>query len=470
MNRADARTAAVGYTAAALLVPLGTLWVSRELDAVGYIVLLGTPLLLAVLVRRTYLDTYLSPVIVVPAAFVLTAALGVTVARSVNLSGNVSVQLALNDEETLLTAVLLSVSASALLVGGAIALHIARRLDVVRAVGARPRRPVGAVLSPGRRTAVLAVAATPLLVVIGIDGTDLLSRNNYLIGEDGSLAGPAATVGMAGVIACGMLLNLEEGARRIPPAVVAVGYLLLYFSLGSRQMALCPVLLAVGFHVARPFRGSQLALVAAAVVALALLPLPLFLRGGGEHGLFPYLAALPDAQSPIQVLAGALDNVFISFPLIGATAFQFAAIPRSTMWIELNPLPGDSAGWYDVASSVRINPYTPYATIGELGNHGWVVVVVFWLIAGLFLGYLAVRIPSLTAAGHRGMALVLTALPLLFILYSLQYNLRSSVRLLVYAALIDLAWRAVCHVRDLATTHDDPVAVTRTPVPAGSAP
>ncbi len=448
MNPLRVRLLLGGATVAAVAgVVLGTPYLIDDPGLVGWAALFLAPLLLAVWVRSRYLDGAVPPLIVIPCGFVVLALLGSILARSVGADGGVSVALVLDDEDTLRTALLLVVSAAALLVGGAVVLAGARRSGSAGLAAHADPAPASALASPGRRSVILAVATLPLLVTVALDGTELLERNEYLIGDDGSLAGATATVGMAGVVACGLLLQAERGGRRVLPALVALAYFAMFFSLGSRQMALCPLLLAVGFHVARPSRGSRIGLGAGLLAGVYLLPFPIFLRGVGANGLFPYLQALPDAPAPLDVLTGSADNLLISFPLTGTTAFKVPRIPFSELLVELDPRPGSSTGWYDIASSLRLNPDTPYSALGTLGNHGWTVVVAFWLVVGAFLAYLHLRAQTLEALGSRGIALVLVALPLVFTLFSLQYNLRSSVRFLVYAAAVDVVWRLVLALR-----------------------
>jgi hypothetical protein len=449
VSPARARILLGGSAVAAVAgVVVGTPYLAADPGLFFWAALFGVPVVLAAWVRSHFLDGAVPPLILIPCGFVLLGVLGSIMARSVGAEGGVSAVLVLNDLDTWRTALLLVVSATALLVGGAVALALGRRPGRDHLSTPDPALSTGSALaSPGRRSVILAVATLPLVATVALDGTALLDRNEYLIGDDGSLAGATATVGMAGVVACGLLLAAERGGRRVLPALVALAYFAMFFALGSRQMALCPLLLAVGYHVAGPSRSSRIGLGAGLLTAVYLLPFPLFLRSVGANGLFPYLQALPDAPAPLDVLTGSADNLLISFPLTGTTAFKVPQIPFSELLVELDPRPGSSTGWYDIVTSLRINPDTPYSALGTLGNHGWTVVVVFWLITGAFLGYLHLRAQTLTALGSRGVALVLVALPLVFTLFSLQYNLRSSVRFLVYAAAIDIVWRLVLALR-----------------------
>lgn len=447
------------YGAGALATALLTLAAVHAGDALIWLGLLGVPLAVAVVVRRRFLDGWVSPLLLVALALLATAGFGAAFGRSVGDDGGVSARLALGDAETLRTALLLAVSATTLLVGGAVALT---------ALGARARRDASRTLlpdtgafhaDPAARLVVLGVSALPLLATIVVQGPELLDRSTYLIGDAGSAGGVISMLGLAGAVGCGLVLGSERGVRLLLPIALAGGYLVLFFALGSRRLALLPLLMAVGAHVARPSRATRIGLAAAVVAALLLLPIPLYVRGIGAHGLVPYLEALPGIVEQNDVLGGAADNLLISFPLVGATAFQVAPLPLDYFFLQVNPLPGSMIGWYDVSDSLRINLYTPYSGAGELANYGWGVLVGFWFVVGMFLGVLDHRIGVLLDAGRRGVALVLTALPLVFTILMLQYNLRSGVRMLIYAAAVLLALRAVDALRALSVRLPRPGSV-----------
>jgi hypothetical protein len=457
----------------ALTVAL-TLLVATAGSGLAWVALVAMPLVTGLVVRRRYLCGGVSPLLIVACALVATAVLGALFGRSVGANGGVSVTLSLDDTDTWRTAVLLCWSATVLLVGGGAALAVLRRRPLAAVAAhvtvppsaARTRleawgrgvdrtvRRAGEALQgpePRARGLLLAASALPLVALVLVDGTALLERNDYLIGASGSIDGSIAKVGLVGVIGCGLVAGLDRGATRVAALVAASGYLVVFFAMGSRSLAMVPVLVAIGVHVARPRRASAFLLAGSVVLALLLLPIPLYLRGIGTHGLVPYLAALPDLLGQEDVFSGAADNLLISFPLVGTTAFGVPHLPLHLFWMQVDPRPGSTVGWYDVDQALRLNLDTPYAGAGELANYGWGVLTGFWLVAGMLLGAVQREIADLTALGRRGVALALTALPLVFAILILQYNLRSAVRLLVYTAVLALAARALRALRDLGT-------------------
>jgi hypothetical protein len=134
-------------------------------------------------------------------------------------------------------------------------------------------------------------------------------------------------------------------------------------------------------------------------------------------------------------------NLLFGFANIGCTAFASPLLPVHDLLVAINPLPGGIAGWYAIASAHRINLFTPYAALGELGNHGWLVLVGYCLVVGAILGHLDNSVRQLLAGGRQAYGLALLALAGLFMVISTQYNLRTATRLMYYALAADVAIR-----------------------------
>jgi hypothetical protein len=167
----------------------------------------------------------------------------------------------------------------------------------------------------------------------------------------------------------------------------------------------------------------------------------LFTRSLSDHGLWPYLQALPDITSSHLSWSSILLNLLVGFGAIGKTAFDMPPIPQGDFLVAINPLPGDLAGWYEIARSHRLNVYAPFAALGELGNSGWPFVVGYCLAIGFVLGYLDRRMRTLLARGQQLYGVALVGIAGLSVVLSTQYNLRSTTRLLYYALVLDLIVR-----------------------------
>ena len=284
----------------------------------------------------------------------------------------------------------------------------------------------------------LAASIVPLLMVIVSLGPSLLQRDQYLDGSAGSnLFGLGQQLAVAVVPVLGYRAATDKGAARVIAMALSASYLLLFFSLGSRRLALVPLCFAVGFAMAK--RGHTLVATAvASVLSLLMLPLPLYMRGLSAHGLLPYAAALPKFDLGAVDWVATLNNVLVSFPITGFSAFATSHLPLSYLAIGVNPLPGDVAGWYQIARNVELNAWTPFSMVGESANYGMLPFVCIWAAVGLLLGVLEIQVAKFAREGAALFSIAIVGLSGLFALQALQYGLRASTRMLEYAAIAAL--------------------------------
>lgn len=299
-------------------------------------------------------------------------------------------------------------------------------------VGQAPDRPL------------LLAAAVPLgVALVARTPAGLIERAHYLDAE-----GPAALVragGMltpVGIALAAMLFTRREGPR-FTPGIVLAGHFALIFALGSRMLAMMPVMLLLAWLINRPDAAAPRrisAVVATAGAALVFLQLPLTMRAHADGaGLAPYLDLLVTEPALLVSInpASILGNILFAVPLAGVVAGE--AIPAAWLATSLSPLPGPLTEWGEIRGDLRINAYTPFSGLGELTAHGW-----GWLVGAMFvMGALIAalqqwnsRLNPRVAALAAVIGLGLTAAPTLSLL---QYNLRSGVRSLWYFALLSLA-------------------------------
>lgn len=327
---------------------------------------------------------------------------------------------------------LLVIAASCLVVGASLTSGRAHAETLLKAVE----------VSRSARSWMLFACFLPLLLALRGYHT-LMDRETYLYGSAGSLTNTATSqLGFAAVALLGYLFVAERGGRRFFSVVLTIGYAVLFFGTGSRRMALLPIVFALGGYAASMTRKSAIWLLIAALVALWLSPLPLFLRGLPEHGVVPYWHALGAYRHSGIGVRWSINNILFSYPVISTTAFQESHIPLHNIWVEMNPLPGTHTGWYQISASMRINDFVPFSGIGELGQQGMTFFASFWLVIGLVFGYLERRVRRLLNAGLQVPALAILGLTSIFAVIVTQYNLRSASRMLYYAIAIDLLVRA----------------------------
>jgi hypothetical protein len=243
-------------------------------------------------------------------------------------------------------------------------------------------------------------------------------------------------------VALGYLWPRASAGGRVLIGVGVLLYWAIAFAQASRQFALLPLFFALGAFAVSFSKGSRRRVIIAGFAAVLLVPIPLYLRAQDSHGLFPYVEALPGylSSSAANPMIG-VANIFFGFPALALTLAKAPVVPLETIMIELNPLPGQLAGWYQVASSMRINPAVPYAAVGEVAGAGTRFSIAFWFVVGALLAHIDRRIGALLARRYQLFALMMLALSATFVVLASQYNLRNAFRVLVYLVVLDVATR-----------------------------
>lgn len=436
-------TSAVGATAVALNAP------QLALQAVAIFAVVA----LLRVSRGRLAPAYLSPITIASVGLLLMALVGVFFYGSTLSAGGGSAEVLLSDAQTLMTQTLFATAGVCIMLGGLAVVWVAPKVDL----------PAGAMavhLTGSARTWILAGACLPLVVNVLLSGSSLFSRTLYLEQEvvSRSLLGLTSQLSLAAVIALGYLAATSTVHQRIFVVVVTLCYFLLFFAGGSRRLAMLPALFALGLLIGRRNRATLLAVFCAIPLSLSLIGLALFLRGQSTHGLIPYVQSLPTYFATPIPWDSITRNIFISFGIVGATAFQQPAIDPGIFWVSINPLPGTAAGWYGEAAELRINAYTPYAGIGELGNYGTAHLVAYCVAVGMILGVFERQVRELGRDGMAPLALIPVGLAGLFVLYAVQYNLRTASRMLIYGIAASVALAAVAAVarrrrRAITSTH-----------------
>jgi len=394
--------------------------------------------LLGVVVRRRLQTPTLSPVWIVVVVFALGGSLGLMLQGQLNGALGGGIVLSLTESDIIRTTWLYAAFCGSLAVGAAVAVLARSRPKPVP----RFRLPT---MNSRMRLACLVLSVLPVLVVVVGLGVQLISRIQYLVIMEGtSLIAVAIKMGLGAVAVCGYLYGLEHGVRRAFAAVIAVVYFALFFAMASRHMALVPIGFAVGLSAAQIGRKGRTRIVLVGLVAaLLLLPIPLYLRDQPSHGLVPHLSYMSSFSYGLVDWRAMLNNLTIGFPVVGKTAFEVPHLPLRYIWIELNPLLGTMAGWYQIMPQTMLNTWTPYSALGELGNYGPLPVFLVGLGMGAVLAHLDRRVGVYLRQGRSLFSVAISGCAVLLAVTMLQYGLRISVRILLYTVLMDLATRFI---------------------------
>lgn len=405
--------------------------------------LITLPAVLWCCFRRRLNPVYLSPVSISTGIFYLIGVFGYLLRNLLYTArgSGASISIALGEDEALETLRLIMLFTSiVIVVSGMTAAGGANSNMSMRGISWSVVHPPAFVIW---------LTGIPFVVMLFDTGIgNVLQRNYYLVGEGGTIlggiGGPLVT---ATVLVVGYIYGSSRGPSRVIAIIIFSAYLGLLFSFGSRRFALSPLLFSLGVFLASNNRKTRMGVLLGAVVSVVLLPLPLVFRELPMHGLLPYLSAVGNLDLFAANWLGALNNVLVSFGIIALTAFSGQRFSWSDLGMAANPFPGEAIGWYTEVPRFLLNPYTPVAGIGELGNVGWLAVVIFGCGIGVVLGWIELAVRRRILVGSYVYSALLIGMSFLFSLQMVQYTLRSAMRLLLYQIVIELGLRVIWSFR-----------------------
>lgn len=414
----------LGFLVVAVVVLAGGMW-----PLLPYVF----PPLILVAIRRRIMPGFLSPVRIVVAIIWLLGVAGWIAYPFLQGAQGGGLQIVIDPKLADQTAVLIGVSVTFISIGAA--MGVVFRSNLTQVAGLKP------IDVPGKYLTWLLVGS---LVPIGMILPEmpiayLFDRPSYQMALDV----PAISVfghqlAVAAVAILGFLFAKQRGTARVFVFLAGLAYFSIFLAYGSRRLALVPILFALGAYAASMSRKSGYWVIVAGVLSALMLPIPLYVRGLPTHGLQPYLAAVPDMLQNGPTWQLTLNNIMVFFPITAMTAYGIPSIPHENILLELNPLPGELVGWYDVASTMGLNRATPYSGLGELGNAGWSWVAIVWIVVGILLTILERAAYVSVKNEQQVFAVAIVGLAGLFAITVTQYNFRNAQRDLIYAVLVAL--------------------------------
>jgi len=171
------------------------------------------------------------------------------------------------------------------------------------------------------------------------------------------------------------------------------------------------------------------------------------LRYSELHGLGPYLS-LPFTD-PYAIIENTFFNIYYTlvFGVFATYKTLVEYIPNyQYLSTSLNPSPGFLTDWYSIYKNLRINPYAPFTTIGEIFSYPFIAFL-FYFFIGVFFAYSEKVIHSLLSNRKFLTGFTLFLLTIAFIPYSFEYNLRSATRYIYYALIFSILLRALSKIK-----------------------
>jgi hypothetical protein len=292
-----------------------------------------------------------------------------------------------------------------------------------------------------KHSGVLLVAAVvPLLLYGGGYGFGgLLQREHYLDIAGSQIFVSAASLSSpigVGLVSMVLFSSKTKLLHRLIAMALAVAYLFVLFSSGSRSIALIPL---AGLWVyielrSPPLMRKFLAFCCAAYAFVVMFNLPLLFRYNVKGaGFFPYYDFVINNFSSIFDIqfSQLLGNILFGVPLTGDIALH-GHLPSSNFWTAINPMPGSLSGWGGILSQYSWAPATPYNTFGELQAYGTLYLALFMVSIGALVSWIDNMISQFDPDIRRIVVVVALVSVLLVCASMFQYPVRNSTRTLWY--------------------------------------
>jgi hypothetical protein len=302
------------------------------------------------------------------------------------------------------------------------------------------RRPikVAAVRSSRLQTVsgIIISIACVVLTVIGTGPGNLWYRQEYLVHENQILQISGGSLFLPSAFALGVITGQQARGVRFLALTIFGVIEALSVALSTRGLALLPIIFGVGCLFAQPKnRKFRAALGITLLVTPFLIMVPLATRSMTEQG-FSTFPQILDIGSQIDLgdqLHVVLNNVLFAVPLTIQSAMPIAENAGKYVLVNIDPTPGVWSGWYN--KELRINEFIPFNAIGDLLRAGTWIAILYYSVVGVYFAGIDARIRSIDRIGPG--LLLLIAMTFGFIVFSLQYSLRTATRLIYYAIAIE---------------------------------
>lgn len=272
-------------------------------------------------------------------------------------------------------------------------------------------------------------------------GEMLFYRKEYLIEKNTSFITLMKLLSFITVLMLGMTFKKQKW--------LSIFYFILIMIIATGTGSRLAVIYAIVFSLLIFITGKKSALskfylILNVVFAFVYLAFLMSVRPLPNHGLVPYLESIFSNSSDIA--SNLVFNIYYTFifgVFVTSKTLVGDATTFNTIMISVNPLPGKWVGWYDVANSLRANRFAPYSANGEVFTMGKIFTTVFFTFIGIAFSFMESKMRFLFSNGSKVFGFIISILCILFVIYSFEYNLRSTMRYLYYALFFLLVYHMV---------------------------
>lgn len=272
-----------------------------------------------------------------------------------------------------------------------------------------------------------------IFLILLIYGEALFIRSDYISFD--KLKGFVNIIALMSFVAC-ILAAIIYNEFKLTSLFLFLLLIFFYLGTGSRIIFIFIITYLIITHLLSKKRGIfyKIRFFVLLFASLFFLAYLIQLRSLPSHGIIPY--SIYFFKMGYEVFENFVFNIYYMFVFgIFATIKTLKVAPHDwhIIWININPFPGFLAGWYKYASHRRINIYAPYTTHGEIFKMGKFFTFLFFFFIGLIFTYFEKKIRELINNKSFLNAFILLIFLCLNIIYSFEYNMRSSIRYLYYA-------------------------------------
>lgn len=274
---------------------------------------------------------------------------------------------------------------------------------------------------------------TILCLHLGVGFAHVYSRTGYTIG---SQSGSYYFRILFFILLPACLFLLPFARKKTSRLIPLLTVLLLVQGLNSRISMLIPICYYAGTTV-RDSRINLKQLAAALLIALLLCIISLQYRNNDHQGIIGNIISLFTIGIDWEFLRLGINYATSYSIYSNALTVQNFQISANDLLLTLSPLPGSQALLESTISAQMINQYSPFPAIGSLALGGLPLVIMFFFLSAIIWNISNNVILKMTPL-LTPFTMVLFGL---FVIYSTQYNLRGTTRLLYYSCILCItAW------------------------------
>ncbi|UYG06063.1 hypothetical protein [Halomonas sp. M4R1S46] len=261
-----------------------------------------------------------------------------------------------------------------------------------------------------------------LVLSYGLDA--ILYRSKYIPANIGAIKS-------LGLLLTVLLLVLIYGVVKSKLCMFFIysATFLIFFSYGSRFMAVVPICYIMSNLLFSNKNLGPTKIISCAASSLFFVMLAIQLRRFEPHGLVPYFWGLINRGIDIDLWMFSINYIAsFSYSLTAYVVEKFS-YDIEYFYLSINPALGSMLDWADRSKDVRVNEYVPFNAISELYLTGVAYLSVYFLFSGFYWKL----IDQVVFSKSKLCAVFVYVFCLIFTFYTLQYNLRSSTRIMYYS-------------------------------------